>query len=323
MADAYRTVYCRIIIGFFVLWIVSGCIKQAQSPSSPEVKPLALLLTDPQKDFVTTSSRTYEVKGVVTGGQAPLKISVGDKLTELSQEGPFAVLMQLKPGENLFTLAVKDAGNVMISRGFTIKAMPGLLKIVLEEIPPQKTTKEEIILKVTIQGGWGNTELKVNDARIELGDIRQFAYPIKLSEGANKVLLSAKDASGQSSVWPGDSPLVIHKITEPRVKEERADTSAAQTKMKLEIIAQKAGYEDNDKIIFDLKNQELKKLEAVIKKGGKVVVAGKINRKAKPEYLGEIVAMAKTGTSRVKIQLRTMHPNIRISLYKEFVMTEQ
>jgi len=326
MADACRTVYCKFIIGFFMLWIVSGCIKQAQAPPPPpppEVKPLELLLTEPQKDFITTSSRTYEVKGAVRGGQAPLKISVGDKLKDLNQEGPFVFQMQLKPGDNLFTLAVKDAGNVTISHGFTIKAVPGLLKIVIEEIPPNKTTREELILKGTIQGGWGNTSLKVNDALIELGDIRQFIYPVKLGEGANKILISAKDASGQSAVWPGDGPLVIHKIAEPRVKEERIDTSPAPTKTKLEIVAKNAGYEDNDKIIFDLKNQELKKLEVVIKKGGKIVVAGKINIKAKPEYLGEIVAMAKTGASRVKVQLRTMHPNIRLSLYKEFVMTEQ
>ena len=323
MADAFRAASCKIIIGFFMLLIVSGCVKQVQTPSSFKVKPLTLLLTDPQKDFVTTSSRTYEVKGVAIGGQAPLKISVGDRLTELIQEGPFAVLMYLKPGDNLFTLAVKDADGAEVSRGFTVKAIPGPLKIVLDEIPPKKTTREEIVLKVTIQGGWGNIELKVNDARTELGDIRQLSYPVKLSEGANNVLISAKDAYGQSDVWPGDGPLVIHKIAEPRVKEEGADIISAQAKMQLEIIAQKAGYEDNDKIFFDLKNQELKKLEAIIKKGGKVIVAGKINRKAKPEYLGEIVAIAKMDGLRVKVQLRTQHPNIRLSLYNEFVITEQ
>ncbi|MBU0544097.1 MAG: hypothetical protein KKH97_02010 [Proteobacteria bacterium] len=323
MADACRTVSCKVIIAFFVLWIVSGCTKQLQVPASPELKPLALILTDPPKDFVTTSSRTYDVKGVVRGGKAPLKISVGDKLTELSKEGPFVFQVQLKPGNNSFTLAVKDAGKEMISRDFTIKAVPGLLKIVLEEIPFQKTNREEIVLKGTIQGGWGKTELKVNDIRIELGDIRQFAYPMKLSEGANKILLSAKDESGQSAVWPGDGALVIHKIAETRVKEEKIDIPVIRTKTKFEIIARKAGYEHNDKIIFDMKNRELKKLEDIIKKGGKVVVAGKINRKAKPEYLGEIVAMTKTGASRVKVQLRTLHPNIRLSLYKEFVVTEQ
>ncbi|OQW97380.1 MAG: hypothetical protein BWK74_06400 [Desulfobacteraceae bacterium A6] len=323
MADVFRTASCKIIIVFFVLLIVSGCLKKVRAPSSIKVERLTLLLTDPQKDFVTTSSRTYEVKGVVRGGRAPLKISVGDRLTELIQEGPFVVLVHLKPGDNLFTLAVKDARRAEVSRDFTIKAIPVPLKIVLDETPPRKTTREEIILKVTIQGGWGNTELKVNDARIGLGDIRQFSYPVKLSEGANNILLSAKDASGQSDVWPGDGPLVIYKITEPLVKEEGADIISTQAKIPLEIIAQKAGYEDNDKLFFDLKSQELKKIEAIIIKGGKVIVAGKINSKAKPEYLGEIVAIAQMDGLRVKVQLRTQHPNIRLSLYNEFLITEQ
>ncbi len=325
MAVAYRTVSYKIFVCFFVLWIVSGCVKQAQTPLSPEAESFTLLLTDPQKDFVTTSSRTYEIKGVIKGGRAPLKISAGDKLTELSQEGPFSVPVLLNPGVNLLTISVKDSSGVTLSNKFTITAVPAPLKIILDENPPQKTSKEEINLKVTISGGWGNTELKVNDARIALGDIRQFSYPLKLSEGANKLLISAKDASGQSAVWPGENPVIINRIDDTRMREGKIEipVPSVRTRTKFNIIARKAGHEDNDKIIFDLKGDEQKLLESIIKNGGKVVVAGKIGSKSKPEYLGEIVAVTKKGGQRIMVQLRTPLPNIRISLYKEFVITEQ
>jgi hypothetical protein len=327
MAVAYRAIYCKIIIGLFVLCIISACVKQIQAPTptTPEIKPLELLLTDPQKDFSSTGSRTYDVKGVVRGGKAPYRISLEDKLKELNQEGSFTFPVNLKLGDNLFAVSVKDSDGVTLSNRFAITTVPAPLKIVLDENPPQKTTKDEILLKVTISGGWGNIELKVNDARVELGDIRQFSYPFKLSEGANKLQISAKDASGQSAVWPGENPMIINRFDDTRMKEGKVEVPVfpVRTKTKLHIIARKAGHEDNDKILFDLKSDEMKSLETIIKNGGKVVVAGKIGSKSKPEYLGEIVAMSQKSGLRVKVQLRTPHPNIRISLYNEFIITEQ
>lgn len=325
MAVAYRTVSYKIFVCFFVLWLVSGCVKQMQAPAPSDVKPFEFLLTDPQTDFSSTSSRTYYVRGLIRGGKAPFNISHGDKITELNQEGAFAVLVHLKPGDNLFAFSVKDSNGVTLSNQFTITAVPALLKIILDENPPQKTSKEEINLKVTISGGWGNTELKVNDARIALGDIRQFSYPLKLSEGANKLLISAKDASGQSALWPGENPMIINRIDDTRMKEGKIEVPvpSVRTRTKFNIIARKAGHEDNDKILFDLKGDDLKLLETIIKNGGKVVVAGKIGSRSKPEYLGEIVAVMKKSGQRIMVQLRTPHPNIRISLYNEFVITEQ
>jgi hypothetical protein len=325
MSGEYRIVSSKILIGFLLLFILSGCLKQAHISAPPDAKPLEFVLTDPQKDFSSTGSRTYDVKGVVRGGTAPFKISHDDKVTELNQEGSFIVSVHLRPGDNLFAFSVKDAGGVTITNKFTITAVPAPLKIILDENPPQKTGKEEILLKVTISGGWGNIELKVNDARVELGDIRQFSYPLKLNEGANKLLISAKDAAGQSALWPGENPAVINRIDETRMKEGKIEipVPSARTKTKFNITARKTGHEDNDKIIFDLKSGDLKSLETIIKNGGKVVVAGKIGSKAKPEYLGEIVAVTKKDGSRVMVQLRTPHPNIRISLYNEFVVAEQ
>jgi hypothetical protein len=289
------------------------------------VKPLEFLLTDPQNDFSSTSSQTYDVRGLVRGGKAPFNISHGDKITELNQEGAFAVLVHLKPGDNPFVFSVKDSNGMTLLHKFTIAAVPAQLKIILDENPPQKTSKEEINLKVTISGGWGNTELKVNDARIVLGDIRQFSYPLKLSQGANSLLISAKDASGQSAVWPGENPMIINRIDDTLMRERKIEVPvpSVRTKTKFNITARKAGHQDNDKILFDLQGDDLKLLETIIKNGGKVVVAGKIGSKSKPEYLGEIVAVTKKGGPRMMVQLRTPHPNIRISLYNEFVITER
>lgn len=325
MSDDCRILSGKILIGFFILFVVSGCVKQVHTPAPPDAKPLEFVLTDPQKDFSSTSFRTYDVKGAVRGGKAPFKIIHGDRVTELNQEGSFTVSVHLNPGDNLFAFSVKDAGGVTMSNKFTITAVPAPLKIILDENPPQKTGKEEIILKITVSGGWGNIELNVNDTRVELGDIRQFSYPLKLSEGANKLQISAKDASGQSALWPGENPAVINRYDETRMKEGKIDVPvpAVRTKTKFNIMVRKAGHEDNDKIIFDLKGDDLKSLEAIVKNGGKVVVAGKIGGQSKPEYLGEIVAVTKKGGRRVMVQLRTPHPNIRISLYNEFVVTEQ
>ena len=219
MADAYHAGLYKIFISFLLLCLIAGCTKQVQKTASPVAKPFTLQLTDPQKDFVTTASLAYEVKGEVSGGQAPYKINLGEHVIVLNQEGPFIFQTQLKLGDNLIALTAKDAGNVLASRNVTIHR----------------------------------------------------AVPVT----------------------------------------------------KLVIVARKADYEDNDKIIIDLRKQELRKLDEIVKKGRTVVVAGKINTGAKREYLGEIVAIVKTGATRVKIQFRTPNPNIRISIYEEFVLTEQ
>jgi hypothetical protein len=219
MADAYCAGWYKIFISFLLLCLIAGCTKQVQETASLVAKPFALRLTDPQKDFVMTALPAYEVKGEVRGGHAPYKISCGEHVIVLNQEGPFVFQAQLKLGDNLIALTAKDAGNAVASRDVTIHR----------------------------------------------------AVPVT----------------------------------------------------KLVIVARKAEYEDNDKIIFDLRKQELRNLDAIVKKGRTVVVAGKINTGAKPEYLGEIVAIAKTGATRVKVQFRTPHPNISISIYKEFVLTEQ
>lgn len=198
------TLVClTVFLGIPFIIYLSSFVSEFKSPQeiiqkTDEIPPQPPIFTTAN---MATFSAQIDIKGYAEPGTTVLlAINDSDQETVVDSDGYFLFEeILLEEGENTIqAVAIDQAGN---------ESQPSKsLLIVQDREPPElliESTEDEAVVSEERIAIVGQTEkgaiLTINGQRVILDSEGKFNYPLRLSEGENRVLIIARDAAGNES----------------------------------------------------------------------------------------------------------------------------
>lgn len=163
-----------------------------------------------ERNIESTNKKDFKLQGNSEDG-AVITLTFNESSLEAvaNSEGGFNFDVQLKEGENSFTLVAKDqAGNSSQPTDVYIVNFDDKVPELTIESPADKSSfygagQRQLVIKGKTSA---DAEVYVNDRFVSISEDQSFSYATTLSEGENKFDVKAKDPAGNETV----SSLIIN-----------------------------------------------------------------------------------------------------------------
>ena len=184
---------------FYLNEVRRALLKQAGTQSAPPAVSLGL------SEGQVTNSFKMDVRGEVKSEAYANSVAINDEpqFVELSEKKlPFSREIKLKKGINEIKVRSTDLlGKVAEKKMAVFGDFEGPLMNVKNAADGQQVGQNKIVLNGTLADSTGVARLQVNEQVMAYNKERQldFSFTVRLKEGANKIMIAATDAAGNTT----------------------------------------------------------------------------------------------------------------------------
>ncbi len=160
-----------------------------------------MILTTPDETQheVAYQISNLTITGKADGGSGKLSLKIENHDVPVNADGSFSTNAPLRVGKNTIKVDLSDASGKRLSKSITIerKTLPPLRFTVTGVTETLSTTDETVNINGSVYAEGLRTEVSVNDTPVQTDSEGNFKQTVNLSIGKNKIIVTAKDASGR------------------------------------------------------------------------------------------------------------------------------
>jgi hypothetical protein len=168
-----------------------NCVQKTINGTRDSIPPVLTVSAPPSVDQVLTNKGTFQMNGTTEPGAS---VAINSKAVEVVEDGSFTISLDLKEGENIFTIVSTDpyGNSASVSRKIKRDSIPPDL-VVTSPVKDLRTKEKEIEVSGIAEAG---ALLTINGEKVTFVGT-SFSLIVALdNEGSNNLLVTATDKAG-------------------------------------------------------------------------------------------------------------------------------